>query len=620
MDKYFFFTLKQLIFWLVYFLILQGVFLLFFNNELKDVSLSHTLLSFKSGFWLNLSAAAYCTIPLVIAVFIAGLRKSKGQKTLLVITTVLLFCCFLINTTDMALYHNWGTRINGKALWYLQFPGTVSTSAGSLGHIKFVITVLVISIAAWFLYKKYLFKIPEFKKQHLQLSLTFLLITGLLFVTLRGGISGRPISKGESYYSKYPVLNYAAINGFWNFFDIISHYKSQGNPYHFYSQTELNNLEKHLANQNSGTDSKLTDLEKPNILFVFLESWGADVVGCLGGQPNVTPGFDLLAKDGLLFTNFYSTGFRTEQGLMAVFSGFPAQAQTYPMMDMERFENYPNLISQLSNQGYYTSYFTGGNPRFANTDMFLQSAGIDKINKELLAKAKRKSAWGAMDEETFDWVLGSLNSQPKPFFSSMVTLTSHEWFEAPVKKIFSEKDFVAEKYKNTVHYTDSCLHDFIGKAKKQKWYNNTLIVIMADHACSYPLARSINEPGRYHIPMLITGGALKKEFIGTINSNFGGHLNIPAMICDELNIQKNKFKLSFNFLSANTAAFAYYTYDHGVGVLAKKDLVVYDMNLKDIILTKQKNMKSAYIDSLLGYGKYIMQTAAQMKEDFQTMK
>jgi len=35
-----------------------------------------------------------------------------------------------------------------------------------------------------------------------------------------------------------------------------------------------------------------------------LESWGADVVGCIGGQPDVTPGFDLLAKQGLLFTNF----------------------------------------------------------------------------------------------------------------------------------------------------------------------------------------------------------------------------------------------------------------------------------------------------------------------------
>lgn len=612
MIQYFLFALKQLAFWLIYFILLQAVFLFFFISELEGVSINHILFSFKSGFGLNLSAAAYCTILPVIVLFIAVLAKSKGEKAVLVVTTFLLFCCFLIYSTDLALYHNWGTRINGKALWYLQFPGTVSASAGSIGHLKFIIVVALVTILAWFIYKKFIYKIHKLKRQPLKLSLTFLLLAGILFITLRGGLSGRPISKGQSYYSKYLALNYAAINGFWNFFDIVSHYKSQGNPYHFFSDEELVKLEKKYQNFNSSPSQRLSNSEKPNILFVFLESWGADVVGSLGGQPNVTPGFDLLAKDGLMFTHFYSTGFRTEQGLMATLSGFPAQAQTYPMEDMDRFENYPNLIRELGSAGYYTSYFTGGNPQFANTDVFLQSAGIDKINKDLLAKARRKSAWGALDEETFDWVLNTLGKQSTPFFTTMVTLTSHEWFEAPVKKIFTEKDKVAADYKNTVHYTDSCLYDFISKAKKQKWYANTLIVVMADHACNYPLNRSMNDPERYHIPMIITGGALNKHYTGTVNSNYSGHLGIPALICNELNLNPEKFKLSSSILNLNTTA--YFTYDHGVGVLSGNDYMVYDMNLKDFITTKHKS------DSLLNLGKFILQSSAQMKEDFQTKK
>lgn len=612
MIKYFLFALKQLAFWLLYFLLLQGVFLFFFINELKDVALSHILYSFKSGFFLNLSAAAYCTILPVTVIFVSALLTIKAKKMLFAVTTFLLLCCSLIYVTDLALYHNWGSRINGKALWYLQFPGTVTASAGNLGHIKFVMVVMLVSVFAWFIYKKYLNEVPKLQRRPIQLWLSFILITGLLFITLRGGISGRPISKGQSYYSKYPVLNYAAINGFWNFFDIVSHYKSQGNPYHFYSDSELVNFQARFEKEFSSSSPKLSLIDKPNILFIFLESWGADVVGCLGGQPNVTPGFDLLTKDGLLFSKFYSTGFRTEQGLMATLSGFPAQAQTYPMEDMDRFENYPNLIHELSSAGFYTSYFTGGNPQFANTDVFLQSAGIDKINKELLANAKRKSAWGALDEETFDWVLNSLNKQHLPFFTTMVTLTSHEWFEAPVKKIFTEKDIVAANYKNTVYYTDSCLYDFINKAQKQKWYNNTLIVIMADHACNYPLNRSMNDPERYHIPMLLTGGALQNEYRGTVNSNYGGHLNIPFLICNELRINSQKFKLSTNIFSENS--FAYYTYDHGLGLVSQKDFVVYDMNLKDIVRTKHKS------DSLLKLGKFLMQTSAQMKENYQTIK
>lgn len=612
MIKYSLFTLKQLAFWLTYFLLLQGVFLFFFFNELSGVSISHILFSFKSGFGLNLSASAYCTIIPVSAIYVAILIKSKGAKAVFMFTTFLLFCCFLIYSTDLALYHNWGSRINGKALWYLQFPGTVSSSAGSIGHLKFVIVVFLVTLGYWFFYKRFFYAVPQFLKKPISLTFTFLVLLSLLFITLRGGLSGRPISKGQSYYSKYPVLNYAAINGFWNFFDIVSHYKSQGNPYHFYSDPDIANFKSEFENQYSISSQKLSSIEKPNILFVFLESWGADVVGSLGGQTNVTPGFDLLTKEGLLFSKFYSTGFRTEQGLMATLSGFPAQAQTYPMEDMDRFENYPNLIRELSSVGFYTSYFTGGNPQFANTDVFLQSAGIDKINKELLAKAKRKSAWGALDEETFDWVLNSLISQPAPFFSTMVTLTSHEWFEAPVKKLFTEKDNVAANFKNTVHYTDSCLRDFIFKAKKQKWYANTLIVIMADHACNYPLNRSMNDPERYHIPMIITGGALKNEYRGTINSNYGGHLSIPALVCYELKIKPEKFKLSTNIFNENS--FAYFTYDHGFGVLSNKDFVVYDINLKDIIRTKYKS------DGLFKIGKYIMQASSQMKEDYQTKK
>jgi phosphoglycerol transferase MdoB-like AlkP superfamily enzyme len=612
MRHYFIYTLKQLLFWMLYFLVLQATFILFFYGEVKDVPLSHILYTFRSGLGLNLSAGTYCTIIPVLLVFASSIVKSNASKLTLWVTTFLLCCCFLIYSIDLALYHNWGTRINGKALWYLQFPGTVSASAGSIGHLKFIITVLLVSILFWVCYKRYFSRTPFVKKRPFNLSISFLIIISFLFISLRGGISGRPIGKGQSYYSKYPVLNYAAINGFWNFFDIVSHYKSQGNPYKFFTKVQSETFQNEFSQTYFKNALKISSVERPNLLFVYLESWGADVVGCLGGQPNVTPGFDALSVDGLLFKNFYSTGFRTEQGLMASLSGFPAQAQAYPMEDMDRFENYPNLIRDLSSAGFYTSYFTGGNPQFANTDVYLQSAGIDKINMELLAKAKRKSAWGALDEETFDWVLNSLTNQPVPFFSTMVTLTSHEWFEAPVTKIFTEKDIVATNYKNTVHYTDSCLLDFIGKAKKQKWYKNTLIVIMADHACNYPLNRRMNDPERYHIPMMITGGALKEEFKGAVNSNYCGHLNIPSLVCNELNLSPQKFKLSSNIFSENS--FAYFTYDHGVGVLTKKNDVVYDINLKDVIRTKNKS------DSLLKLGKFIMQSSAQMKEDYQIMK
>ncbi len=45
-----------------------------------------------------------------------------------------------------------------------------------------------------------------------------------------------------------------------------------------------------------------------NVVIFLQESLGAEYVGCLGGLP-LTPNFDKLSEEGLLFTNLYCTGY-----------------------------------------------------------------------------------------------------------------------------------------------------------------------------------------------------------------------------------------------------------------------------------------------------------------------
>lgn len=210
-----------------------------------------------------------------------------------------------------------------------------------------------------------------------------------------------------------------------------------------------------------------------------------------------------------------------------------------------------------------------------------------------------------------------VSDQPKPFFTSMVTLTSHEWFEAPVAKLFNDKDPVAASYKNTVHYTDSCLLDFITKAQKCDWYKNTLIVIMADHACSFPLNRQIQDPKRYHIPMMVTGGALEPSRKGKVIENVSGHLNIPKIIEDELQTNQNLFPLSTNPLIDQQSK-AYYSYDHGFGVISKEGILVYDINLSKVTLNEGLDKNSSF--HLLNFGKFLIQASAQLKSEYQIQK
>src|SRR5690606_4864142 len=119
--------------------------------------------------------------------------------------------------------------------------------------------------------------------------------------------------------------------------------------------------------------------------------------------------------------------------------------------------------------------------------------------------------WGVHDEYVFDRLLTDLRNEKQPFFSTMFTLSSHEPYDVPVNFIPGNKNEV--KFCNSIKYTDSCLAVFLNKAKEESWWDNTLVVIVADHGHVFPGINDwpVRVPEEFHIPMLWTGGALKQK-------------------------------------------------------------------------------------------------------------
>ncbi|MBK7028574.1 MAG: sulfatase-like hydrolase/transferase [Bacteroidales bacterium] len=62
----------------------------------------------------------------------------------------------------------------------------------------------------------------------------------------------------------------------------------------------------------------------------------------------------------------------------------------------------------------------------------------------------------------------------------MLTLTSHEPFDIPVEPLMKGTD-MESKFLSSLHYTDMAIGNFIREAKQRTWWNNTLVVIIADH-------------------------------------------------------------------------------------------------------------------------------------------
>ena len=61
------------------------------------------------------------------------------------------------------------------------------------------------------------------------------------------------------------------------------------------------------------TTISILNKERPNIVIILLESWSGDLIESLGGKPGLTPQFHELEKEGLLFTEFYATGNRSQR-------------------------------------------------------------------------------------------------------------------------------------------------------------------------------------------------------------------------------------------------------------------------------------------------------------------
>jgi arylsulfatase A-like enzyme len=127
-------------------------------------------------------------------------------------------------------------------------------------------------------------------------------------------------------------------------------------------------------------------ISKPNIIFIFADDLGYGDIGCYGQKKIETPNIDLLAKQGLKFTNFYAgstvcapsraslmTGLHTGHTPVRGNQGFEPEGQA-PLPD-----SVVTIATLLQQNGYATGAFgkwgmgyitTTGDPNKKGFDQF----------------------------------------------------------------------------------------------------------------------------------------------------------------------------------------------------------------------------------------------------------
>lgn len=511
----------------------------------------------------------------------------------------------IVNVADIALFEAWGVKTDRKAISYLRYPNEV---AGTISLGRFGVLLLVAAVQSLFfifLLRKLDRYSPALPKGTGLRAATALAMPALCLLAIRGGPQDDPIDKSWSWFSTRPVLNQAAMNSMWNLMDVlVTPAEFASNPYSYMPQEEAEQLFRSARPSTGAPDVRITGSERPNVLLVLLESWTADVIEPLGGDSGVAPQFTRLSQDGLLLNNFYSTGFRTEQGLAALISGFPAQPTTTIIRNFGKFDHLSSLVRQLDQVGYSSSYYYAGDIEFANTRAYLETMGFGTVHSEHSFPIKRRTRWGAFDEELFDFHLRDAGSATRPFFHVLMTSTSHEPFDAPVNEGFEGGD--PQLYRNTIHYTDRCLGAFIDSAKARDWYANTLIFIVADHGHYLPQYRAQYSAARHRIPFLVTGGALRDDLRGQRLATYGSHVDLAPTLLAQLGLSPEAFGWGRDLFSTATPHSAFWTFNNGFGMADSAQAIAFDANT-GLVIELRDSTRQADQKRLLQLGKAQLQ-------------
>ena len=615
MLKALIFFARFFIFWLVFFLLDRVIFVCNFLKDIHGGTFTEIIAVAWHGIRLDLAAAAYIiSIPLlwfVISYLIAGREKEMAWLRPLNKVFIVLFSAIAV--INLNIYREWGSKVNAKAIGFAFSSPNEALASSASSPIFFSLGVLAALIASGFVLNRlilekeiWLTKAPVWAK----IPFAVLLI-GLNFLLIRGGWGVSPNNQSMAYYSDQQVLNHAAVNTEWNLIaDLLKSRHSERNPYNYGPEKSAEQLIKDLYSVKKDTTVHVLKNSRPNVVVIIMESFTADLTKTLGNEDGITPKFDSLVRQGLLFSRIYATGNRTDKGIIGTLAGYPSLAAESIVKFPEKMERISALSRELRKNGYQTSFFYGGQSEFDNYKAFVLSHGYDLlIDKSKFNSRDMNSKWGAYDGTVFNAHLEHLNQAKQPFFSTQMTLTNHEPFEVPGTYKFGNSDNV-HKFKSTAFYTDSCLYDFLTKARKEPWYANTLFVFVADHGHIMPKGRDqVYIPQRYHIPLLFFGDVIKEEFRGKTMGNVGSQIDIPSTLLHQLDIGSGAFVWSKNLLNPETKSFAYFSWDNGMGFIDNKQCVTFDnvgktvlyndrpqdaRNTKLMLKNAQSYMQSAY--------------------------
>lgn len=577
MRQRFLVLLYLAIFWLIFQVAIRSIFLLYNADLSEQLVASEIARVFLNGLRMDISITGYFIMAASLILGASLLVRQRWPGFVLnVLNIFLVIACSLIATIDIELYRHWGFRLNTAPLFYVESAGSEALGSVALGVVfKLLLICAALCTVFIFLYDRIIIpRISALDGGVKQGALAFLLVAGAMIIPIRGSFTVAPMNTGFVYFHKTkPYANHAAINVVWNFLYFLQKGSSQKYADNLVSSGVAHKYFRELYPPPDTAVTPLWKTKRPNIILFILESFTADVVEPLGGVPGIAPNLSALCREGVLFSNFYASGDRTDKGLVSVLSAYPAQPVTSIIKDPSKTQRLGYLNHYMLALGYETSFVYGGDIDFANFRSYLTNSRFDHITSdEDFPSELNHSKWGVHDHIVFHRALQECDTARHPFFKVILSLSSHEPFDVPmVPKIPGHDE--ESLFLNSCYYTDKCIGDFIIKAKASPWWNDTVVMFVADHGHRFPRNKALQDKERFRIPFLMVGGAVKRD---TVIEKFGGQTDIANTLLGQLSHPSGAFTFSKDLLDPSSRSFATYFFNDGYGFVTPGEYIVFD--------------------------------------------
>ncbi|NQU05352.1 MAG: sulfatase-like hydrolase/transferase [Calditrichaeota bacterium] len=547
--------------------LLRGIILLRYRHLSIDIPSAVLIKSFLIGFRFDLAITGYILAPAVIIGMLPriGLAASKLTRRIIVIYLIIMAAvAFMMTIIDLEFYGAFNTRLNHIPLDYMDDYGTILKMAWEMSStLLWVILWAIITFGfGYSLHRITLFSFRRVKrKSPLHQMIIYPLVLGLLFLGIRGRVSYRsPLRWGMAYFSNYHFANQLALNSCFTFIrdtlDSGIREKERKEsalipPDEAWVEVrrllgiELKDLlpGQTIARQESPKlhPPPLTGRElkggahepRPlNVVLIIMESFSAKLIGSCGGE-DLSPDFDLLVNDGLLFPRFYCSGGHTRNALFTIITGLPSllgrQSYTKRSESQLPFAGLPMLLKE---RGYVNYSYVTHDPIFDNKRGFFISNCFDNVvGLYDYTSETELSSWGVSDEVLYGKALEDMDGYEEPFLVMLEGSSNHPPFRIPDQPYpRADPSHPDAEMFNAFSYADWAMGRFMESAVSRDWGRRTLFVIFGDTGENYKPTLELdlswfNTPLLLYCPDIIEPG---------ISDHIGGQKDITATVMDVL--------------------------------------------------------------------------------------